>query len=653
MRKVLLVGWDAADWQVIHPLLDAGQLPALERLVDGGVMGNLATLQPMLSPMLWTSIATGKRPPKHGILGFVEPRADGQGVQPSASTTRRGKALWNILAQNGLRCQTVGWFASHPAEPVPGGVCVTNHFAHAEGASRAGWPLAPGCVHPPRLASVMAALRVHPAELSGESLQPFIPRAAEIDQTDPAEQRRLKTLARLLAECATMHAAAIWALEHEPWDFAGVYYDAIDHFSHAFMRYHPPRMDDVDPREFERYRDVVGGIYRFQDMLLARLLELAGPDVTTLVLSDHGFYSNHLRPVQIPKRPAGPTRWHRPHGMLVIHGPGIRRDERIYGATLLDIAPTVLHLFGLPVGDDMDGHVLTSAFEDPAPPGRIASWDDVPGDAGMHPPEARQDPLAAREALRQLVDLGYIEAPDEDHETAARRATDELRGNLALAHLDAGQPAEALPLLQSLAAARPEEHRFQLALAECHLALGQIAACRELLERLYGDEAARSGRPLPQADLLLGITYLAEGRDEEALARFQRAEAAAPALPRLHNQLGAVYLRRRRWEDAERAFRRALEIDADSAPAHGGLAATLRRQGRPQEAAESALRAVGLQHFYPAAHLQLALSLAQMRLWPRAAQALETVLTMRRDAPAVEKLLRRVRARQLLASARR
>ena len=51
--KLLLIGWDAADWRVIHPLMDAGKMPALRGLVTEGVMANLATLHPVLSPMLW------------------------------------------------------------------------------------------------------------------------------------------------------------------------------------------------------------------------------------------------------------------------------------------------------------------------------------------------------------------------------------------------------------------------------------------------------------------------------------------------------------------------------------------------------------------------------------------------------------------------
>ncbi len=76
-RKILLVGWDAAGWQFAQPLMEAGGLPALASLAERGVMGNVATLQPALSPMLWTSIATGKLANQHGVLGFPRTRPAG------------------------------------------------------------------------------------------------------------------------------------------------------------------------------------------------------------------------------------------------------------------------------------------------------------------------------------------------------------------------------------------------------------------------------------------------------------------------------------------------------------------------------------------------------------------------------------------------
>jgi predicted AlkP superfamily phosphohydrolase/phosphomutase len=91
--KTLLIGWDAADWKVISPLIDAGEMPNLAGLVEQGVMGNLATLYPMLSPMLWTSIATAKRAHKHGIHGFSEPDPASGGARPITNLGRKTKAI--------------------------------------------------------------------------------------------------------------------------------------------------------------------------------------------------------------------------------------------------------------------------------------------------------------------------------------------------------------------------------------------------------------------------------------------------------------------------------------------------------------------------------------------------------------------------------
>lgn len=87
-KKVLLIGWDAADWKIITPLLEAGEMPALEGLINDGVMGNIATLEPSFSPMLWTSIATGKRAYDHGILGFIEPDSSGMNIRPVSSVSQ-------------------------------------------------------------------------------------------------------------------------------------------------------------------------------------------------------------------------------------------------------------------------------------------------------------------------------------------------------------------------------------------------------------------------------------------------------------------------------------------------------------------------------------------------------------------------------------
>src|SRR5262244_56760 len=156
-RKVLLIGWDAADWKVINPLLDQGLMPTLDEFINHGVMGNLATLRPILSPMLWNSIATGKRPNKHGIHGFMEPDTQNGGVRPVSSTSRKVKAIWNILTQKGYKTNVLGWFAGHPAEPI-NGISVSDLFPYAVAALDKPWPLPEGAVHPTSLRETFAKL---------------------------------------------------------------------------------------------------------------------------------------------------------------------------------------------------------------------------------------------------------------------------------------------------------------------------------------------------------------------------------------------------------------------------------------------------------------------------------------------------------------
>jgi predicted AlkP superfamily phosphohydrolase/phosphomutase/Flp pilus assembly protein TadD len=657
-QKVLLIGWDAADWKIIKPLLDQGLMPTLESVVNHGVIGNLATLHPVLSPMLWNSIATGKRPDKHGILGFVEPDPHTGGVRPTTSTSRKVKAIWSILTQRGYKTHVVGWFAGHPAEPI-NGISVSDLYPYAVGPSDKEWPLPPGAVHPEKMCETFAALRMHPSEVTEAAILPWIPRAAEIDQE---KDKRLESFAKILAENCSIHNAATWILKNERWDFLAVYYNGVDHFCHGFMDFHPPRMKGIPEDQFEIYKDVVNGGYRFHDMMLETLLELAGPDTTVVLVSDHGFHSDHLRPRAIPKEPAGPAVQHREFGIICMQGANIKQDERIYGATLLDVTPTILTLFGLPVGEDMDGRLLVQAFEQAPQIKRIPSWEEEAGECGMHPEDVRMDPVAVQAVIQRFVALGYMQAPSQDQAKAVETAVREQQYNLARTYLDGRRFREALPILQELASKWPDQVRFSQHLAQCLLAMRRRVEAKAILEQLianpphpppneeseprYGatahagqeqtnemkGSAAESTeekiKEHPWADLLMGIIQFEEGNMDEALASLLKAEQFDPLLPDLHLRIGDVYLRQKRNDDALRAFERALEIDGDSPAAHLGLAMTHLRKRHNEQAAQNALHAVGLQHFLPLGHFHLGVALARLGHRERAALAFETSLTM-------------------------
>ncbi len=617
-RKVLLIGWDAADWEVITPLLEEGLMPTLEGFIDRGVMGNLATLQPILSPMLWNSVATGKYADKHGIHGFIEPDPLNGGARPYTSTSRKCKALWNILTQSGLRSNIVGWWASHPAEPINGTV-VTNAFGGVKFVPEQGWRVPMGTVHPAEKGPLLARFKVFPTELTQAHILPFVPDAAKIDQT---VDKRLSSFAKVLSDAASIHAVATALMETEPWDFAAVYYDAVDHFSHAFMPYHPPKLDWVKEEDFDLFKGVVSGAYRFHDMMLERLLQLAGPETTVILCSDHGFESGSQRPYGTPREPAGPAVWHRQYGIFVMAGPGIKHDERIYGASLIDIAPTILTLFGLPVGEDMDGRPLLEVFEVTPKIETIPSWETRAGEAGMHAGDKQIDRDQAQELMQQFAALGYIDDPGADKEKQAESAEIEGKYNIARTYQWKSEPDRALPLLEEIVRRRPWEDRFLTQLSSCYFQSGYLSQAERLISAI-SDNSEPSN---PATMLQRAKIKIARGDFGGGLQDLLAAETMNARIPGIYTQIGDAYARLLRWEKAKGAYEKTLSLDEDNALALQGLSSVYRRQGLNQESVDTALRAVSLLHRLPIAHFNLGVALARSGESERAIVAFETAL---------------------------
>ncbi len=682
-RKALLIGWDAADWKVIHPLLDAGKMPHLARFLEQGVMGNIATLQPALSPTLWTSIATGKRPYKHGILGFSEPDPVTGGIRPITNLSRKTKAIWNILNQEGKNTITVGWWPSNPAEPLSKGVMVSNDYqqAHGNAYEPDKWPLKPETIYPERLVKYLKDLRFHPAELTEDDLRPFLPGLDGMsrEDLDKAEKDpRVQSLMKIIADCTSVHSAATALIQNEPWDLMSVYYDAIDHFGHAFMKYHPPQRPQVADWDFKVFHHCVEMGYIFHDAMLGTLLDLAGEDTTVILMSDHGFHPDDLRLSNIPREPAGPAAEHRQFGIFAAKGPGIRRDERVYGASLIDICPTLLHLFGLPVGEDMDGKVLLDIYENPpAEIQRIPSWDAVPGDHGMHPPDKQISAADSKAALEQLVALGYIEEPDADQSKAIEQTVRELDYNLAQAWIDGGFYAEAVAILQRLYAKWPMEHRFGFKLATCYQAQGRPAELRKIVttvserrmqeaseaiatlkglklddedaqqaekervEAMSEKEKEKFGRArrelLAQArPNLFSLRYLeacadmTEKRYEEALSKLERLDSDFGARRNALTLRGELLQRLKRWDESRAAFEEALAIDREAPGPLLGMARAELAARDFESAIRHARASLGLLYFQPKGHYLL--GMAHYRLG-ELAEAKDAFLTSVTQAP--------------------
>jgi predicted AlkP superfamily phosphohydrolase/phosphomutase/tetratricopeptide (TPR) repeat protein len=633
-KKVLLIGWDAADWKIIWPLIAKGQMPALKKLISRGVYGNMSTMNPPYSPMLWSSVATGKTPDKHGVHGFIEVMPNMKGIRPVTVNSRKSKALWNILHHEGIKSNVVGWWPSFPAEPI-NGVVVSDKFQKVKINPKEKSPIAKGTIHPESLTKDIHDLRMFPHEITDAHILPFIPKAAEIDQE---KDKGLQSFAKIMAENTSVHAASTYAMRETEWDFMAVYYDLIDHFCHAFMKFHPPKQKPIPQNMFEIYKDAVVGAYRYQDMMLERTLEMIDDDTTVIVMSDHGFESGHRRILKMPKYPAAPALEHRQFGIFVAAGPNIKQNEKVFGLGLIDIAPTILNIFDLPIGKDMDGKPALDIFKEIKLPKYIDSWENIEGDFGQHVNTEEEDQLSDHETMQQLIDLGYIDKPEEKIENAILKTRCDLKHNLARVYLGKKDYVKSKELLHELIAdsypvyeekdlekwENNEQNKKQkppfkvgdsivdiipyyMDLLSISLSEKEFDKAENYLNELRTrDKKFEINTYFSEAKILLG-----RGKVQKALDILTKAKNNRPN-SQVWYEIGKIYMQTNKFEDAKEAFEKALEFEVDRAKYHQSLAACLIRLGDYEEAAEHALTSIELVKYFPDAHYTLGEALEKL-----------------------------------------
>jgi predicted AlkP superfamily phosphohydrolase/phosphomutase len=408
--KVLMIGIDGADWRVLRPLMAAGKLPNFTRVVERGASGVLQSMEPTLSPALWTTVATGRPPSVHRISDFVETRSDGR-YQPVTSDDRAAPAFWNLignLGDPGREVGVVAWLASWPAETVHG-YLVTSYLPYIYNWST-GRPLKgtvvegiPRQTYPDSLLAEVEPLKVKPQAVDRELLAGFY---------DPSAPARLgKDTAECvegflwsLASDETYRRIGLHLYRGHPVDLFAVYFGGIDVVSHRFWKFtYPDAMPyGADPAEIEILKNVIPAYYAYMDRIVGEFLPLLDERTTLLILSDHGF-----KPVFSPGKPTT-SGHHRLEGIVALYGRGIAPGRTLTGATLLDILPTVFALMGEPISRQLPGKVLAEAF---ALPGTERLKIDYVDAFPERPP--RTSAAAGEEVdanvLERLRSLGYIQ----------------------------------------------------------------------------------------------------------------------------------------------------------------------------------------------------------------------------------------------------
>jgi tetratricopeptide (TPR) repeat protein len=560
VRRVILLGVDGADWKIIRDLIARGRLPNFRKLVEEGTTGPLRSIEPLLSPLLWTTIATGKLPEEHGILNFtvVDP-STGKKV-PISRLYRKVDALWNQLSDYGRTVDIVGWLATFPAEPI-NGVMVTDRLGYLAYAEADDDPSEiRGIVSPEERLDEIKGLVTQSADVPYEELRRFVhvDREAFLGNRDlPFDPKNpVNNMIMLYASTRTFADIADHLADDRP-DFLAAYFELVDATKHLFMHYAEPRQPEIDETGFEMFKDAVNEAYAVQDSIIGEFIGRCDSSTVLIVASDHGFKSGDSRPKLQPEIWAGKAAyWHLIDGIICIYGNGIRRGARIEGASILDIAPTVLALQGLPRPRDMPGSVLEDAFDRSLVSGlnrttvatlqRERELDELALDTGD---------AATDEALKKLEALGYITPDNPD-----------AHNNLGQRYQEQGNYSEAIEEFKKALAIRPDFPGALNNLGVCYGKLRQHDKAEEVLKKAI---------TLNPQDVYamnnLAIMYMELKQLDEARSYSEKSVAIEPNYANGHLTLGSIYATMGELSLAEEQFLKALEIDPSNQGARSNL----------------------------------------------------------------------------------
>ncbi|RME38582.1 MAG: hypothetical protein D6788_07140 [Planctomycetota bacterium] len=267
-RRLLIVGWDGATFDVLRPLIDAGKLPHLARLVENGAWGTLHSTVPPITPAAWTTFLTGKHPGTHGIIDFE--RYDPLTHTLQMNSTRcldSVRNLWQILGEAGLRVGSINVPMTYPPVPV-------NGFL-VSGFETPG----PDCefVYPSSVREDILQRWPDPTLRSKWHRRPF--------GGDRLFAENLDYMARSFHQGAEM---TVYLGDRFGWNVLMVVLKLIDNLQHKTWKYIDPRWRDRNPRR----RRMVEETFAEADRALATLLEYADRrDADVLMVSDHGHGS--------------------------------------------------------------------------------------------------------------------------------------------------------------------------------------------------------------------------------------------------------------------------------------------------------------------------------------------------------------------------
>lgn len=552
--RVIVLGLDGMDPDVVDQLVAEGALPSFRRLREQGASGRLVSQEPILSPIIWTTIATGLPPDRHGIGHFTAVNPQTGKELPVTSRQRKTKALWNVLSEAGRSVAVVGWWATWPAETVRGSIVSDHtcyHFLFPEG--QTGATDTSGVTHPPELLDRLTPLIRRPGDVTAADVAPYVAVTAEELARPFAFTDDLGHFKWALATADTYRTVGLELWKTEQPDVLLVYIEAPDSTSHLFGHLFRARGLVGELAEQQRkFGHAVEAMYRHADEIVGEYLAAMDDDTTLVVLSDHGFQLGALQddPSKTRDMRRVSERFHEIEGILYLYGNRVRPGVRIEQPVLVDVAPTVLALEGIAPAKDMPGRVLTAALDLPEPERTVASFETGTTVADA----AGEAPKIDGAIVEHLKSLGYLD-------TSSPKSTRTM-ANLAF---EQGRYQEAVDAFTALVQEHPDDGSLRASLG------GALGALERYDEALLALDEAVALEPLnPEARHNRGVVLEKQGKADAAIAEYRTALRYSP-----------------RYEASRRALERLTGSADPSAPRNA--AQQLARQ-KAERAADAARR---------------------------------------------------------------
>lgn len=281
--RVLVLGFPGLSWSVAEDLIEKGEMPNLSNLRRRGSWGEVQSVKPLLPPVVWTSIATGKGWEEHGVMSFTATAADVQ-----------VKRIWDIYADRGWKIGVFGWPVTWPPHVVNGFMVPSiidmgtdayprelgfiRELAMSEKTKR---PRTWGRYWRYAFLGIRYGAKLGTLIEAGKTivLEPF--RGNSLEAAQLFSKRKLRT--RLACD----HFVDL-RRKSSP-DFAAFNANIIHVAqSHFWKYYEPGSFQDISPKDIERYGSSVEDSYRMVDGFIGKILADTKDDDIIVVVSDHG-----------------------------------------------------------------------------------------------------------------------------------------------------------------------------------------------------------------------------------------------------------------------------------------------------------------------------------------------------------------------------